>query len=567
MKRIFPISLFLLLGFFTACIEEEEFENLEPVNYTGEWGAPLISSSITFGEVLNRYEEENEVPVTITIDEDNVYHIIYKDSIESPELETYYQIQDIEYQSSFGIPDNLKTKLPASIPFPLSITENFDTTLYEPMSIPLDFDGQEINNAELKYIELDGGDLNVVINSGFEHDLELEMTIHALVKDGQPLVLPITLAHSSNGTQKTVTESLDGYRLDLTATGTTLDTIQVDVAVEFTTIAGNSITPTDDITIDFSIRDLDYYAIVGKLGEFDIELEKGELPIDIFDSELENVDAKLDEPFIDLKFTNYIGVPFGVDFTELSLTNASDERVDIVLSDGSEINVDYVRNIENLGDSVITDYNLTDETTTNVNDAFDIAPNQFNYELLARVGSDENPDFFLHADAKLKVLLTADIPLSGSLSNYEFEDTLDIDNGFFGDAGSDTSLVESAELRLFMNNGWPITLGLQGYFMDENNDVVDSLFADTEGGYYNFIQSGAIDDNGFVVNPNTQTTIIKLDKERYNRVAQATKLRYRLNFNTGEAGEKSVKILSTYKLGVDISGKVKLDASLNDIEE
>lgn len=557
MKRIFVISSLLLISIF-ACVKEEEFEDLTPANYTGEWGAPLINSSITFDELLKQYEKNSEIPVKVITDKDNVYHLIYTDSIESPEMETYYKIQDVLYNGSLGVPTDQKSVLPFNIPFPISTTVQYDTILKEKMSIPLDFENKPIPNAQIKYIELNDGQLLLDVNSDFQHDVQLTLTMNALTKNGIPLKVPIDLNNTTNGQisipQKEI--SLAGYRLDLTNGGSTIDSVYFHVDVVFKTATGKSIQVNDNIDVKMEIKRMKYYAIVGKLGEFKIPLEKGNMEFNIFNDDEKNTQAKvtIQDPKIDLRFVNELGVPFGIEFQELLLQNTAGEKRTIELADGQEVKIDHVKGIENLGDSVITLFGLTDETTNNFTTAFAIAPNQFSYDFLAIIGDNVNSDFFLHEQAKVKVAFTADIPVAGAIESYTFEEEL---NDFaIGDL--DTSSVDYAEIRLTTNNGWPFTIDVQGYFVNDKDQVIDSLFT---GGRQVIIQSGTLDANGIVTAPVEQKTIISLDRARYAKVSEATKMRYKLSFKTGTDGKEITKILSTYRLGLMMSAKVKLNAS------
>lgn len=556
MKRIFVISFLLLFSIF-ACVKEEEFEDLTPVNYTGEWGAPLISSSITFDELLKQYEKNSEIPVKVITDKDNVYHLIYSDSIESPEMETYYKIQDVVFDGNLGIPDDKKNVLPFNIPFPISTTVQYDTILKEKMSIPLDFENNPIQGAEIQYIELNDGQLLLDMNSDFQHNVQLTLTMNALTKNGQPLVIPVDLNNSTNGKIfiPQIEKSLAGYRLDLTNEGTTIDSVYFHVDVIIKTEAGKSIQANDDIEVNMQIKRMNYYAIVGKLGEFKIPLEKGKMEFNIFNDDQNNVEAKvtIQDPTIDLRFVNELGIPFGIEFKELLLKNSEGEQKNIEIADGQEVKIAHVQGIENLGDSVITLFGLTDETTNNLSNAFAIAPNNFSYDFLAVIGDNTSPDFFLHEKAKVKVGFTADIPIAGAVETYTLEEEL---NDFdIGDI--DTSAVDYAEIRLTTNNGWPFTIDIQGYFVNDQNQVIDSLFTD---GTQVIIQSGVL-ANGIVTAPVDQKTVVSLDRARYAKISEATKMRYKLSFRTGTDGKESIKILSTYRLGLMMSAKVKLNAS------
>ncbi len=561
MKRSILFNFLILLLALSACVKEEEFENLEPVNYTGEWGAPLVNSSVTFEQLLASYQSDVNGDFEITTDENDVYHLIYRDTVESPDLSTYYKIQDVSNEGDISIPEDQKDALPFLNSIPFSTTVKFDTIIKESMSVPLDFEDNTITSASLKYIDLKAGELLIDVKSEFQHQLKLTLTFNSLVKDNEPLTIPIDLknAGSSSLVVPQLKEDLANYRLDLTAGGTTVDTVQVRVQVDFTTIVGNPINATDKIKLKLELKQLEALSIVGTLGEFKIPIRRGTQAITVFDEEVNDVKIKLEDPTINMNFDNTLGVPFSIEFSELALKNEKGDIRNVELVDGNQIKVGHVEGIENFGTTVSTKYQLTNSSTKNLSNAFEIAPNEFIYDFLAVIGDTTNPDFFLHEAGQVNVALDIDLPLAGAVEAYVFEDELT--DVLLTDL--DTSLVESAEIRMFIDNGWPITLKVQGYFVNEKGITLDSLFT---SGDQAIIASGTIDDNGFVTAPKSKTTIIVLDRERYKKVAKATKIRYKLSVNTGEDGSKIAKILSSYKLGLKLAAKVKMNADLSSVE-
>ena len=105
------------------------------------------------------------------------------------------------------------------------------------------------------------------------------------------------------------------------------------------------------------------------------------------------------------------------------------------------------------------------------------------------------------------------------------------------------------------DNGFPLDIDLQCYFLDEAGAFVDSLFV---GSQTNIIQAAALGSNGKVTDSFETTTFADIDSDRINLIrGRAKNLVLLGRFNSPDTGNTPVKIFSDYDLGVKIGVKIK----------
>ena len=91
------------------------------------------------------------------------------------------------------------------------------------------------------------------------------------------------------------------------------------------------------------------------------------------------------------------------------------------------------------------------------------------------IDAGANPDMdesivgFVNEDSYFLVNVDVELPLEGTVNNLVLQDTVDLDLTELED-------VISAEFKTVIANDFPADVTLQGYFYDDNNVLLDSLF-------------------------------------------------------------------------------------------
>ena len=158
-----------------------------------------------------------------------------------------------------------------------------------------------------------------------------------------------------------------------------------------------------------------------------------------------------------------------------------------------------------------------------------------------------------------KVIVDVDIPLHGYADGLVLEETRpfelqtsDLEN---------LDMLEEAMLRLYFENEFPIDLGVQLYFEDDNGTVLDSLI----NPYSLLLESASVDGQGEIISKSISTKDIVVTGAQLEDIKEATKVRSRVALNTYKDGGNVVpiKLFSTYDLFI----KMGLQAKANIDEE
>jgi len=109
---------------------------------------------------------------------------------------------------------------------------------------------------------------------------------------------------------------------------------------------------------------------------------------------------------------------------------------------------------------------------------------------------------------------------------------------------------------VFIENGMPIGAGVQAYFMDSFNNVLDSLIEP----FRYFVKQAVVDANGEVVAPSSENFDLFFFNKRIRNILNAKRIRYRawIPTSTYSGTEVPVRILANQKLKLKLGVEAKL---------
>ena len=193
--------------------------------------------------------------------------------------------------------------------------------------------------------------------------------------------------------------------------------------------------------------------------------------------------------------------------------------------------------------------------TTNIDELISALPHHISFGAVFETNAPDGYTlpFDIPSNSVDSVEMEMEIPLDLALENIVMQDTIDAD---FGDI--DSTLVESVTLKIVFNNGFPLSLNSQIYFLDNNDVVIDSLFTTGLN-----IEAGTVDANGKVDQSTSTTSIVETNEKRILNILKASKLNYQISINTTDASSgQNVKLYSDYTIGLMLGIKAKLSPEL-----
>lgn len=499
-------ALFLLcLICLSSCIKKyKDVDSLELEANQQIFAVPLINTTVSIEDVLDNLDDDSY----LDIDDDNYITIVYFDSLKS-----------LKADEVFTVPDFI-------IPI-------FDTLNL----IPID---NNLTPFDLDLIDLKGGQIQISFESPHNEDLDIEFQINNLSKDGSFFTYQKNLIAIGTPPFQTIeNSSLVDYTLDFQSDDFVISYSSKNNAGEHRAL--------DNITFNF--QNLDYKYVQGYFGQHVLDLALDTLSIELFDQSISG-SVEIEDPKLRLIATNSIGIPAKVtsDFFEAESQDQGIIPFNSVLSQGVDI---ASPSIDEVGFSKVTTIAF-DNSNSNLGELINSNPSELRYQLMALVNPDDDPAQrgFLRDDSELQLDVEVEVPLWVKVNEFTIEDTVEFDLEIVEE-------IEEAEFKLRIENGLPVSVGVQLIFLNNSGGTIDSLFTLNA----NLFEAGTIDNSGKVIAKSLGEQIVALPNHRISALTQATQVVVRGLLSTAELNGVGAKFYTDYDITFQLGlvALVKLD--------
>jgi len=531
-KRIIWLLLAPLL--LVSCWDVEDYENFAIEPTTQSWVLPVLNSTVTFKELVERSGSNTlveEDPST------GVFYMAFRDTLDFANAVDQFQL--------------------VGASFPLSISEplapgfgqvNIEQDITQAYNI--------IAGAEIKLIDFLSGTMTLDMQNNYHHRVYGTLTITSLETNETAYIRNFDLQVFSSSLSDT--RSLDDYTLLLhDEVGDTYNTFMVTLNLS---IVENVSAPdyTGNLSINIGFSEPDFELIQGRVNET-LSVADQTYELSAFNSTI-FAEQHFAEPYFNFTVENSYGVPVGFTFTTFEVTNNNSDVLTIentVVPGPGDIDLSGTNQVDFLQDPsesiAITEFALTNENS-NIADVFDIAPNRLNFGTDFTLG-DASYERFIKRDSKVCFISDIVLPLYGWATTHQLGDTImDME---WPDLTNDFEFLNddySVTLKFKVTNEMPLDMYLQIVTLLE---VGDELVPD-----YYFIEdpentplasSAILDPNGISISPSTAYLTITLTKEEYEQIASSNHLVLLYTLKTGGGEQVDVKILSTNHIQVQMS--------------
>ena len=534
MKKTY-FKLLLLLTIFlmgTACKKLGKYSNPNLIS-NGTWN-PELAVPLAFAEfgVYDILAHTDSTDLLVIDPNTGQLALVYKGELVSFSAENFISIPDLTAQENFNSTDfNL-------LPFP---TFNGTATVSSDQSWMLPIS----NGIEFHTIKFKGGQLNFSFTSDFKHDINLNIQFPYLIKNGNAVAMNLTGIYT--GTSPTVVSgSLDlaGVVANLTDGGTSVNTFNAELNVTVNG-TGGPVLGTENVAVSIDFVNMAYENATGYFGNQNFDLGQDSILIKVFNNAL-NGYFELTNPKIKLEMINSFGFPVEVALNNLKTVNLNNGN-SFVLA-GYQNPIAILAPLV-MGNSKTTAIELNSSNTSNISAIITPTPKYFCYEADATANPDgpgTNLNFILDT-SRFRINAELELPLEGFAYGFEFRDTLAFD---FTD---DIEEISSILFRIIVNNGFPVNLSAKIAFADEN--FVQLL--DITDGFELVVASGEVNQNGIVFSPTEKITDLLIERVNLPQVEKAKHIIITIVGETPDAQNgQSVKMLDTYKIGVNLGMKV-----------
>ena len=541
LKRFLPHAAILsLLIVFVSCMNDEWMA--DKYDFTVRWEpgfeGPLVFGNLSIEDMLTKFDTSGY----LIEDSTNFLYFIF-DTSETVYADDYIDIPDQDFLQVFF---QSEVDIPGS-----SLGNIGDTITFIEVK---NFEWERTGDERLDSVNMKGGEIVIFVTSTIKHTGILTIYSDQIELNGEQYRQVIDISDPSGYFSTTVRVPLAGASLRLDNSNP--DTTFLEMIFEFDLInSGADILASEMVSITQSFQNLDYQAVYGYAGVYDSliidkeVIEFSSMPEDFIGR------IRLADPQIHLKVGNSFGVPFGIELLDLEARFKDASMTPINLDpDVNPIIID-APTINQAGQSILS-YIVIDSNNSNINEiaSTDLTGLQFSINALGNPTGFMN-NFILdtsHLDVNIEVV----IPMHLRAEGLELADTFDFEIG--GDEGFNRENIKSFMFQLETENGLPLEVSIQVYFMDNNDDYLDSLFNEQN---WNILPSGVVDDDGKVIMTTYNKVEVPLSESQIDNVFIAEKIMIKTLVETTDQGTRDIKFYSTNSLSFKLGAKAEVSVT------
>jgi hypothetical protein len=515
LKNLWCFGVLIAL-LFVACSKIDDVSNADVLKGDPEFAVPLAVANTSFQELIENFDDNT----FITIDADGLIRLRYEG--------------DVSVRTSQEILEEAVESLPTLLP--LSQT-NPDTL---PFNSPEEL---EVDSAVVK--------MGAMVGFGATRDpsmpsiASIKITLPQVRQNGQPLILE---ANYPLGLTVLGYNPIDigGYALVPEDGKLNVEYEALDENGELVTFGENG------YALVITLEDFDFTYIEGFLGYRLHDGDRDTLSIDFFENWIQG-EVYFEDPEIRINLENSFGIPTRSVINVFDIYTATGEVLPLesdVLNIADNQGIDFLFPTVNQVGEVLTQTFVFDKNNSNIRDVLGSQPVALDYDVDARTNPDSlvNIRGFLTDESFYKVQVEVELPMYGWARGFIATDTFDVNFADFSD-------ISEVEFKLVSDNGTPLDIATQAYFVDDNFNIIDSLLTTPES----LIAAAPVDSDGVVVEPFTKSTLIPYSAERFNRIRDATQILLQTAFSTVNDGGVSVKVFAKDEVSIRMGMKVKTD--------
>lgn len=515
MKKI--ILLLAIINLFFSCKKREE-----SIRWNIDAVAPIVHGELSIFDILP--------DSVLTTNPDSTISINMDLSLYTLDLDSLIRVPDTSLLDTFVLPLSIPI---TAVPGQVFVNEPEDNIM-------------NLGDAEITYIEVNSGTIEYELTSTIQGKIIYEYQIPVAIDANGNSFSELVYVDAANGSTKASASGsfdLSGYSIDLTgSTGNSFNLIQANVNIKVDPLNGADVNMSnqDTVHLDNSLTNIKIGYAKGYFGNetFTIGPEKEE--ITAFDKLIGgNID--INQIDVDLELINGIGIDAGILFNELSASNNTSELALSHSIIGNNININRANQVGPTIYPYIYNTNL-DESNSNIDYLLELLPDSIGYDLSMEInplGNISAHNDFISSESPFELNMGISLPLSIIASNLTLADTINIEI-------NDTSDINSIQLNITLENGFPLDAQLDLALLDQNQMVIAHNFSP------NLIPAATIDGNGIVSSPSSSIHQLTLSQKDFNTFIKNKKFVLKIIFNTPPS-VSHIDIYDYYKLTFNVT--------------
>ncbi len=419
--------------------------------------------------------------------------------------------------------------------FEAHLSETFAIFADENQIIDENIDIDPGDDIELSSMQITNGSISYSISSSCDFPLTYLITIASVTDEfDNPLQETFELAP---GQTLSGTINIDNSFIDFTLDGSQpFNRMKLSGMV---TPLGDGTEDPGSIVVDIDVDDPGWDYLTGYFGMHTEGQENDTIDLDLGEIFAGNSNAfYLANPIIRMHYRNSFGIPIEI----------STEARGII---EGEPDVDLNREAETLLYPTTIDIRevestyVIDKDNSDLPDIISMLPDQiiFGGSVITNPLGEGAGENIVFSNSRLLADMEVEIPMEFWMNNLVLSDT--IDNFLLPDDDGESpfDFIDQFELRMFIENGFP----LGGMFsMTLYDSASSTVMSAIETG--DFFNPAPVDINGVVTSPSEKSTIIALTDNFKDDSYVADKMIINFTFNTTEGSSQAVKLMSDYSI-------------------
>jgi hypothetical protein len=444
----------------------------------------------------------------------------------------------IKLDSLVKLPDTTIIKSFVTV-FPLSLTpgQSFNTL----PATELKFDIG--NGVALKKIEIKSGLLSVKFSNTTLQPLDLVYSIASAFKYNQPFVISETIPPGTNSLIKSY--SLDGYTLNMQGLlGNVYNTIVQNYTVSLNANAAATIIPFGQgAFIEITYSNIIPQYIEGYFGQQTVALALDTVNFGIL-KDFEAKNFMLNSATINFDIINQLGAEFTASLNTIKGINSSTviplnaaQLANININRASKSGVTISQSVKSVS---------LNSSNSNIVPLLSMLPNKLSYQgniALNPFGNLSGFNDFAFYNKGLNVIANINLPLRFNADYFKLASTTPID---FTNI-KQLERVNFGDFILAGSNGFPFNAQVQAYMIDENNQIIDSLFIPKA----NTLLKGATDAQNIVTVPTLTKVKASFDKNKIHNLKKTKSLKI-ITYFFMPPNPPDIKLLENYSIDINI---------------
>lgn len=453
-KRItYAVGVMMLgLVFLVAC-KKPRFDKLSSTAWNPNLAIPLAYGTF---DVYDIFANDNPEDLVVIDPTTGAVALVYRSELTVVDASQLVGLQDVAEAFSVSGSD-----------INLTPSAGFNGTINATHQETISVDGTA--GVELHNLSAKSGQLSLNVSTNLAHNLTLVLTFPGIIVNGNPLQQTVQLQYSGSVPHSASTSiNLQGALMDFTVGNTTVNSLQVNIQSTLTG-TGQPIVGNESVDINVSTNNFAFSSVYGYFGQQSVLNLSDSILMKIFENGEGQGYFEFSNPSLRLIAENSIGLPIQLNLSNLRTIIVSSGQEFLLTGYPAVHNLNFPALIGNMMETLIV---FNSSNTNNLSTVITPVP-KFLAFVLSVITNPDGPTAtlnFVSDTSKLRIKSELELPLEGFAYGFGVKDTVPFN------LGQDVSMIEYVMFRLIMDNGFPVELGAQLRFMDENYNVLFSAF-------------------------------------------------------------------------------------------